>query len=121
MDELEAHRRLIQGLDLVARVREGLEAASPAGYQELNTLDYPIMMMYARCRSLFEGIDVLIRDNLAEEGIILARSLFEESLRLMHLAKEGERRWEYTREQLEIHEPFGGQLHMATGRRLCRA
>ena len=95
MLDAEANRRLTLGLDLLSRVREDLERASPKGDLEVKVLDYSIMLMYSRSRSLFEGIHVLIREHLAEEAIALARSLFEESLRLMHLAREGDLRWRY--------------------------
>jgi len=45
-----------------------------------------IIAMYGRGRSLFEGVCVLIEHDLAEEAMILARSLFETSLRLERLA-----------------------------------
>ncbi len=44
--------------------------------------------MYVRTKSLFDGLVVLLRANLPEEAMILARSIFEESLRLQQLAAD---------------------------------
>lgn len=87
---------LRQGMNLMARVLASLEEATPKEEAELKVLDHPILQMYMRSRSLYEGTHILIEARLAEEALVLARSLYEESLRLMHLAKEGERRWSYT-------------------------
>lgn len=46
--------------------------------------------MYMRARTLFKGCRLLIENDLPEEGMILCRSLFTESLRLSALASADE-------------------------------
>ena len=53
-------------------------------------LHVPVFVMYQRCRSLYEGIQILVKENHAEEALILTRSLMEESLKLVDLLNSSE-------------------------------
>jgi hypothetical protein len=68
---------------------------------EVNPFDYPVMLMYSRSRSLFEACKILLGNNLPEEAMILARSLFEESVKLIELESLGKERRKYTAGWLE--------------------
>jgi hypothetical protein len=51
-----------------------------------------VLSMFWRCLRLYDGILVLLKSELPEESAFLARSLFEDSLRLKQLQEEPEAR-----------------------------
>src|SRR5262245_48315546 len=51
-----------------------------------------VVGMYWRVRRLYEATLVLLKSEMAEEALMVARSLFEESLRLKELAEESQDR-----------------------------
>jgi len=59
---------------------------------EIQPAQAHIAGMFWRSRRLYEGVLILLKAELPEEAAILARSLFEESLRLQQLAAEPENR-----------------------------
>lgn len=56
----------------------------------LPTHFFAIQGMYTRSISLYRGVVQLLKVALPEEGLLLGRSLFEDSLRLSHLAASDE-------------------------------
>jgi hypothetical protein len=62
--------------------------------EDVDQVDFIILSMFWRARGLFEGSRVLLENNLSEEGLILGRALFTESLRLMELERAGDKRGE---------------------------
>lgn len=62
--------------------------SAPQGTFELPTAHVYIVGMFWRAVRLYDGVLVLLKAELPEEAAILARSLFEESLRLQQLASE---------------------------------
>ncbi len=71
--------------DLLKRVIEKVKDVRPKNLVEIPTSDIYIMGMYWRSVSLFEAIAVLLEEELVEEALMLARSLFVEALRLAEL------------------------------------
>jgi hypothetical protein len=67
-------------------------ASVPQAEMEVPTHEAYILGMFWRCVRLFDGAVLLLRAELPEEAAILARSLFEESLRLQQLAADSENR-----------------------------
>lgn len=51
-----------------------------------------VVAMFWRARRLYDGVLVLLKDQLPEEAMFLARSLFEDSLRLQQLAEDVQNR-----------------------------
>jgi hypothetical protein len=49
-----------------------------------------VLSMFWRCLRLYDGILVLLKSELPEESAFLARSLFEDSLRLKQLQEKPE-------------------------------
>ena len=85
--------RLDAALSIYDELAHAIEASLPIGqYLEHSWFEREILEMYARLRGLFFGIRVLLREGLGEEALILFRSLFEASLRLLQLEAEPSRR-----------------------------
>ena len=51
----------------------------------VTTINGQVLDIYQRCKSLFRSVLILLDNNQPEEALIIARSLFVESLRLMEL------------------------------------
>lgn len=66
--------------------------STPREVIELSPPDAHALGMYWRCVSLFRSLLILLDNNFPEEALFLARSLFEESLRLMQLNDAGTER-----------------------------
>jgi hypothetical protein len=66
--------------------------STPREVIELSPLDAHAIGMYWRCVSLFRSLLILLDNHFPEEALFLARSLFEESLRLMQLNDAGTER-----------------------------
>jgi len=79
-------------IDLLKRISAKVAGIHPKKVMEVAIADSYILGMYWRSISLFEAIITLLEKDLAEEALILARSLFEESLRLAQLAEAGKER-----------------------------
>jgi hypothetical protein len=71
-----------------ARLLTVLQQTVPKGPSEIRTHYVFILGMFWRSVRLYHGILVLLKAQLPEEAALLARSLFEESLRLRQLADE---------------------------------
>ena len=82
-------------LQLLGRVSAQVLAIVPKGTIEKPKADQHIFAMLVRCMSLFNGIVILLEQDQAEEALILARSLFEDSLRLAQLADADDEREGY--------------------------
>lgn len=98
MNEKETIRLLNKLSKIVPSVEKAFKKSSPPGreYQDIKGIYYPMFSSYARCRSLYGAILVLLNKHMAEEALILTRSLLEESLRLHHILNSPqERRLEY--------------------------
>ena len=67
--------------DLLSR----LKACTPKTEFEIPTAHVYIVGMFWRAVRLYDGTLVLLKSELPEESALLARSLFEESLRLRQL------------------------------------
>jgi Family of unknown function (DUF5677) len=73
----------------LARVEDHIMARPPSGQVfEASPLLGDALSLYARCRSLFAAIRLLIDQGYPEESMILGRSLVESSLRLEYLAMQ---------------------------------
>jgi len=73
------------------RVEAQLLAVPPAGqFMDVSPIQGEIMTWYARTRSLFSAVRVLLGAGYPEEAVILARSIFETSLQLEYLAAANE-------------------------------
>jgi hypothetical protein len=77
---------------LLERIKEEVRSSRPSGEISVAPADGLILNMYQRCVSLFRSVLILLDDNQPEEALILARSLFVESLRLMELEDAGTER-----------------------------
>jgi hypothetical protein len=66
--------------------------STPRDVIELSPPDVDALGMYWRCVSLFRSLLILLDNHYPEEALFLARSLFEESLRLMQLNDAGTER-----------------------------
>jgi len=98
MDDEETIERLKIALDFVPVVKDTLKKWAPRDGEVVNLkpIEYPLFVIYARCRSLYEGSIILTNNNLAEEALILSRSLLEESSRLAEIFNsDNKRRAEY--------------------------
>ena len=76
-----------ESFDLFNRVSDLVRHLPPRGKINLPIHDSLILAMYWRSLSLFRGVMTLLEKNLAEEALILGRSLFTESLWLMELSE----------------------------------
>jgi hypothetical protein len=73
--------------DFLRRTGDLLRAAVPDGVmQDVSPPVGEILSWYGRVRSVFTGARLLIESGYPEESMVLARSMFETSLRLEHLA-----------------------------------
>jgi hypothetical protein len=63
-----------------------------------------VVSMYWRARRLYEATLTLLKARMAEESLIVARSLFEESLRLRQIAEE---------HLTHLVIPFSGEIRIA--------
>jgi hypothetical protein len=73
------------------RVESQLLALPPPGeFRDVSPITGEILAWYARSRSLFSAIRILLKAGYPEEAMILARSLFEASLRFEYLAANDE-------------------------------
>lgn len=70
------------------RLLQMARASVPRAEVEVPTHQAYILGMFWRCVRLFDGAFLLLKAELPEEAAILARSLFEESLRLQQLAAD---------------------------------
>lgn len=87
-------RNTRQFLEEVLDLAHGL---SPEGEFEVSIPDSVAIGMYWRCTRLFRATIVLLEDKLPEEALIIARSLYLESLFLMELSEA-----ETEKESLEL-------------------
>lgn len=79
-------------IDLSKRISKKVAGIRPKEPLEVPLADSYILGMYWRSVSLFEAIVTLLEKDLTEEALILARSLFVESLHLAELADAGKER-----------------------------
>src|SRR5436190_14065033 len=70
------------------RLLAALRASATSEPQEIPTHHVYVLGMYWRCVRLFDATLLLLKAELPEEAAIVARSLFEESLRLQQLAAD---------------------------------
>lgn len=80
---------------VLARAEELLQIVSssvPSAEFELPTAHAHIVGMFWRSRRLYEGVLILLKAELPEEALFLARSLFEESLRVRQLDADADSR-----------------------------
>lgn len=77
---------------LLERIKEKVLSSSPSKEITVATADGLTLGMYWRCVSLFRSVLILLDNDQPEEALILARSLFAESLRLMELEDAGTER-----------------------------
>lgn len=80
-------------LGLVARSSDAVFANGPDGPDEVFETDhvgYFVTSTYSRSRRLLRAVLVLLKKRLPDEALILARSLFSDSLRVMLLAQSTE-------------------------------
>jgi hypothetical protein len=75
--------------ELLARIEELMSSSHPRGGFDVARPDEATLSMYWRCVSLFRSVLLLLDNRYPEEALILARSLFEESLRLKELQDAG--------------------------------
>jgi len=82
-------QRMEAALKIYDELAQVIEASLPIGqYLEHSWYEREILEMYVRLRGLFFGVRVLLREGLGEEALVLFRSLFEASLRLLQLEAE---------------------------------
>lgn len=75
--------------DLLKRTEQHVMARPVSGrYFEMTPIQGEAFSIYARCRSLFASLRLLVEARYPEDGAILGRSLFESSLQLEYLATE---------------------------------
>lgn len=72
-------------LGLLKHVADVVKHLGPTAEFQVDTIDAHVLGMYVRSMRLYEGVVALLDRDLPEEALVLARSLFEESLRLMQL------------------------------------
>ncbi|MDP8951067.1 MAG: DUF5677 domain-containing protein [Actinomycetota bacterium] len=98
--------------ELLRQVEQTLRSSYPRGEISIARPDEATLSMYWRCVSLFRSVLILLDNGFPEEALILARSLFEESLRLMELEDAGDERkailFGYYAENLERSEELFG-------------
>jgi hypothetical protein len=63
-----------------------IDEMSPRHF-EGRRITLPIGMSYMRLCGLFQGVRALVADGLAHEALLIGRPLYEEGLRLHHLAQ----------------------------------
>lgn len=78
--------------ELLERVKVIVGSSGPSGEITVARVDGLSLDMYQRCKSLFRSVLLLLDGNHPEEALILARSLFIESLRLMEMEDAGTER-----------------------------
>lgn len=76
---------------LCDRILAALGSMNP-GVVDVPPHDVIVIQRFWRCRSLFDGVILLLRSGLMEEALILSRPLFEDALRLAELAEAGDQR-----------------------------
>lgn len=86
----EANRQAM--FELLKRIRHELRNIVPAEFVEVTPADSVILGMYWRSVRLYDGVVVLLENNLPEEAMFLARSAFEESLKLRELGDDTSKR-----------------------------
>jgi hypothetical protein len=69
-------------LKIVDRIISAANSISTTERIQVSDTDADIFAMFWRARSLFEGIKALIQQDLADEAMLLARAIFEASLRI---------------------------------------
>lgn len=79
-------------LGLIDLVGNTINAARPPNPIQMPGADRPIFEMYARALRLFRGVATLIAAESYDPAMIVGRSLFEQTLRLMELAEAGPKR-----------------------------
>jgi len=82
-DPQDAHH-LASGMFEALRLAE---EDHPAGIQHPEIEDQVLLLTYGRVVALFNAAGVLIREGIAHEALLIGRSLFEDSLRLHHVAR----------------------------------
>ncbi len=65
---------------LLEQIKEKVSSSRPIGRFSVTRADGLILDMRQRCVSLFSSVLILLDNNQPEEALILARSLFTESL-----------------------------------------
>jgi hypothetical protein len=78
--------------ELLKRIRNELRSIVPAGLVEVTPADSVILGMFWRSVRLYDGVTILLEQNLPEEAMFLARSAFEESLKLRELGDDTKNR-----------------------------
>ncbi|GJL55068.1 MAG: hypothetical protein NPIRA02_22000 [Nitrospirales bacterium] len=73
-------------IEFLESVKNAVTSYVPKGYCETNPTDTLVLLKFSRALGLFEGITLLLKNKISEEGMILARSLYIESLHLLELA-----------------------------------
>jgi hypothetical protein len=81
-----------QVLDQAQQLLASVHAAKPKTATKIPTAHGHILGMFWRSVRLFDGILLLLQGELPEEAAILARPLFEESLRLQQLGADSTER-----------------------------
>jgi hypothetical protein len=102
MSDAEAERRanrtpMIDNPVLTAsrRVLQLVRRTAPDNIEPGPTADIHTLAMFVRSMRLYDGVITLLEAELPEEATVLARSLFEDSLRLDHLAANFDDRYAY--------------------------
>jgi len=82
--------------ELLEQIKEKVLSSTPSEIRTSESIDNLTLQialpMYWRCVGLFRSVLILLDNNQPEEALILARSLFAESLRLMELDAAGTER-----------------------------
>jgi hypothetical protein len=80
---------------MLDEARRTVESVLPRERVEFRTIDAPAMMMFSRTRRLYRACVTSLRADLADEAMILGRSIFTESLRLGEMADAGDDRVQF--------------------------
>ena len=88
----QTHRGIAARLAAEGVLARGGRPFAPKGVFEIPAAHAYIAGMFWRVRRLYEGVLILLKAELTEGAAFLARSLFEEGLRLQQLAAEPESR-----------------------------
>ena len=78
--------------DLLTRTRSQVHRLRPRGAIDIRRHDVVVLKLFWRSISLFDGTFALLKEDLAEEAMILGRSLFVEALRLAEIEEAGDDR-----------------------------
>lgn len=70
---------------LLAQLRQKLQTILPAGFFNVSPADALVLSMFWRSVRLYDAATILLRSNLPEEAVMLARASFEEALKLREL------------------------------------